>query len=359
MRDRFIKGVFFSKARIAMLVVAMIAGGISAQATGLINTPSGGYLICVNGTSKVVSHPGTSTCPKGSKRIVLGAQGKAGVDGITGAAGIPGKDGLDGKDGKTLWNGTKDPENTWGAPGDMFINSVTRTLFGPKNLDGTWPVGVSMIGPKGDPGSIGQTGPTGPQGPTGVSAIGPTGPSSLKITELYICGANGTSLCKVGVQGPGGGLVFFVDYYDQYSNFNYLEAAPESCQGQRTWTSHAIGTYPLVSGASGWAARAVGRGRVNTDAIVSADPSGTIANNAAMFARSCTAGGKSDWYLPSVGEMSLVVRNLQGLGDFQIASYWTSTDSVPGAAMNYELFNEYPTQVDKFDSPYVRPVRIF
>jgi len=344
------------KSKSLLLISALVIGGVSAQATGLINTPSTGYIVCVNSTTKIVTHPGTPNCPRGSKRLVLGEKGETG---ITGAIGIPGRDGRDGKDGKTLWNGVKDPEITWGSPGDMFINSATRTLFGPKNLDGTWPVGVSMIGPKGDQGPIGMTGASGPQGPAGIGAAGPMGPSSLKITELNICGSNGTSLCKVGVQGPGGGLVFFVDYYDQYSAFNYLEAAPVSCQGQRTWTSHAVGSFPLVTGASGWAARAVGRGIANTDAIISADTNGTVANNAAKFARSCSAGGKSDWYLPSVGEMSLLVKNLQGLGDFQIASYWTSTDSVPGAAMNYELFNEYPTQVDKFDSPFVRPIRMF
>ena len=62
-----------------------------------------------------------------------------------------------------------------GAPGDMYINATAKTLFGPKNLDGTWPAGVSMVGPKGDQGPIGITGATGPQGPGGSGPAGATG----------------------------------------------------------------------------------------------------------------------------------------------------------------------------------------
>ena len=108
--------------------------------------------MCINVKTKVVTHPGTTKCPRGSAPLKLGAKGQDGINGLTGATGLNGRDGLD---GKTLWNGVKDPENNWGTPGDMFINSVTKTLFGPKNLDGTWPVGVSMVGPKGDQGPIG------------------------------------------------------------------------------------------------------------------------------------------------------------------------------------------------------------
>ena len=261
------------KSSTGLLVVTLLVGGISAQATGILNSPSGGYLVCVNSKTKVVTHPGSSSCPKGSKKIVLGAQGAAGANGLTGAVGLPGKDGADGKDGKTLWNGVKDPESTWGAPGDMFINSVTKTLFGPKNLDGSWPAGVVMVGAQGATGLTGATGvagPSGPQGPGGSGPAGATGPagaagsSGLAITQLSICGSSGTSLCKVGVQGPGGGTIFFVDYNDIYPTFNYLEAAPTSCESaSKTWSS----ANTAVTAARGWAGRAVGAGQANTAAI--------------------------------------------------------------------------------------------
>ena len=317
-----------------LLVLALIVGGVGAQATGLLNTESGGYLVCVNSKTKVVTHPGTSSCPKGSKKLVLGAQGAAGAIGLTGATGLSGRDGIDGKDGKTLWNGVIDPESSWGAPGDVFINSVTKTLFGPKNLDGTWPAGVSMVGPAGERGPIGLTGATGPQGPGGGSgpagATGAQGPIGLTgatgIAAPVVTGANciGTKCTyKIGDTGPGGGLIFFVDYFGQYADFNYLEAAPNSCEATKRWSS-ANTSVPAVAG---WAARAVGAGSTNTAAIKAAFTSDNSTNNAAYFASECSADSKSDWFLGSLGEVKLMYDNLQGLGDFVGGFYWSSSEN--------------------------------
>jgi len=334
---KMIKGFFAGKASkpiIGLLVAALVVGGISAQATGVLNTPSGGYLLCVNSKTKVITHPGTANCPKGSKKLTIGAAGK---------------------DGKTLWNGEKDPENTLGSPGDMFINSVAKTLFGPKNLDGTWPAGVSMIGP---------TGATGPQGPGGggaTGATGATGASSLKITELSICGAGGISLCKVGVQGPGGGTIFFVDYYDQYAGFNYLEAAPKSCENNiddlfpfKSWSSAG-----WVSEDDNWAGRAVGAGRANTTAIKARFAGDTGDNNAAHFATSCSAGGKSDWFLGSLGEMKLMYDNLQGVGELTAPLYWSSTEASSTTAWVQDFYYGGQDAKAKNFTYWVRPVRAF
>ena len=331
-------------------------GGVGAQAAGVLNSPSGGYLVCVNSTTKVVTHPGTSSCPKGSKKLLLGAQGAAGTNGLTGAAGLSGKDGADGKDGKTLWNGVKDPESTWGAPGDMFINSVTKTLFGPKDLTTGWPVGVSMVGPAGATGAQGPGGASGGSGPAGpAGATGATGPSALKITEQSICGAGGTSLCKIGAIGPGGGLIFFVDYNDQYAGFNYLEAAPSSCEATKAWSSSPT-SVPAVAG---WAARAVGAGSTNTTALKTAFTGDNSTNNAAYYAASCAAGLKNDWFLGSLGEMKLMYDNLQGLGGFVESYYWSSTEYDTNNAWGQYFYGGYQSDVGKDTTYYVRPVRAF
>lgn len=356
--------IFRNKSSIFLLVLALIVGGVGAQATGLLNTSSAGYLVCVNSTTKVVTHPGTSTCPKGNKKLVLGAQGVAGTNGLSGAAGLSGRDGAAGKDGKTLWNGVKDPESAWGAAGDMFINGTTKVLFGPKNLDGSWPVGVSMIGPAGATGVAGPAGPSGPQGPGGSGPAGATGPagaagsSGLAITQLSICGAGGSSLCKVGVQGPGGGTIFFVDYNDIYAGFNYLEAAPISCESaSKTWSSASTG----VTAARGWAARAVGAGSANTAAIKAVFTVDTSTNNAAYFAISCSAGGKSDWFLGSLGEMKLMYDNLQGIEGFENGGYWSSTEYNPYFANAYRqnFYDNTQLSYTKSTTSYVRPVRSF
>ena len=352
---------------IGLLVTVLVVGGVGAQATGLLNTSSGGYLVCVNSTTKIVTHPGTTTCPKGSKKLILGEQG---ATGLTGATGLSGKDGTDGKDGKTLWNGVLDPENSWGAPGDMFINSVTKTLFGPKNLDGTWPAGVSMVGPAGAQGPIGLTGAQGPGGASGGSgpagaagAAGANGTNAtIAITELSVCdgpdaGTVADELCKIGMTGPGGGIIFFVDYYDRYTGFNYLEAAPDDLPGVYAWSND---TTTSVTGAAGWVARAVGRGQANTTAIITAYPiSGAAVAADAYSSPSYNSVVKSDWFLGSSGEMKLMYDNLQGFGDFLESIYWTSSERLANVAWFQAFSLGIQESEVKSKLAAVRPVRAF
>jgi len=342
-----------NKSSLFLLTLALIVGGIGAQASGMLKSPSGGYLVCVHSSTKVVTHPGTSICPKGSKKLVLGAQGEAGTDGLTGAAGLPGKDGVNGKDGNTLWNGTTDPISTLGAPGDMFINSQTKTMFGPKNLDGTWPAGVSMVGPAGPTGAQGPGGGSGPSGPAG--ATGSAGVAAPVVTGSNCIGLKCTY--KIGDIGPGGGLIFFVDYNDIYPSLNYLEAAPYSCEALRKWASDFI-EVPAVSG---WNSRGVGRGYANTIAIVESDTAGTVLNNAAKFARSCNAGEKTDWFLGSIGEMMLMYENLiGGAGEFSLSTYWSSSESdrERGFYQNFSIGGQ-GNGGGKHFSMFVRPIRTF
>ena len=93
-----------------------------------------------------------------------------------------------------------------GAPGDMYINATTKTLFGPKNLDESWPTGVSMIGPKGDQGLIGLTGATGPQGPGGSGPAGANGANGLP-------GAHGLPGLPGEDGSDGQGPVYFKKVY--------------------------------------------------------------------------------------------------------------------------------------------------
>jgi len=367
-----------NKSSVFLLVFALIVGGVGAQATVRINTASGGYLVCVNSKTKVVTHPGTSTCPKGNKKLVLGAQGVAGANGLTGAAGLPGKDGAAGKDGKTLWNGVKDPESTWGAPGDMFINSVTKTLFGPKNLDGSWPAGVSMVGPQGAQGPIGlpglngSSGGSGPAGATG--ATGATGASG--VAAPIVTGANciGTKCTyKIGDTGPGGGIIFFVDYNDIYTGVNYLEAAPVGWgnaitvnQGGLTGETTGSATVdPLMKWCSDtttllnlnlWTHSGVGKGATNTSTADTACAGGAI-----QAAADYAGGSNTDWFLPSIGEAMLMYTNMRqiGVGGFVADYYWSSSENVATNAWIQSFVFGYQNGNGKDATYYVRPVRAF
>ena len=193
---------------------------------------------------------------------------------------------------------------------------------------------------------------TGATGATGASGSG-------AITQQSICGAGGTSLCKIGVQGPGGGLIFFVDYNDQYSGFNYLEAAPLSCEGtSKAWSSDT--THSLLA-VNGWAARAVGSGQANTTAMMANGSTSYVADTsgAAFFADSSTCGTKTDWFLGSLGEMKLMYDNLQGLGGFSTANYWSSSENADATAWPQSFNVVYQNFNNKFNTYYVRPVRAF
>ena len=342
-----------NKSSVFLLVLALIVGGVGAQATGLLNTASGGYLVCVNSKTNVVTYPGTSSCPKGSKKLILGAQGPAGTNGLTGAAGLPGRDGTDGKDGKTLWNGVKDPESTWGAPGDMFINSVTKTLFGPKDLTTGWPVGVSMVGP------AGATGATGAQGPAGATgATGATGTNGTNAT--LTCAQGGT--CVVGDTGPGGGIVFYVQTATAAAPWRYLEAAPNTWSGGVTdplipWCNITNAFVPnLLTGSTATiqTANAIGAGYSNTQKMLRGCAFGA-ANAAAAY----NGGGKSDWHLPSLDELNQLYEARTTVGGFVENYYWSSTESDSNDAWYQAFYNGFQTNLNKGVANYVRPVRAF
>jgi hypothetical protein len=388
-----------NKTSLFFLTLILILGGFGAQASGVLNSPSGGYLVCVNPKTKVVYFPGTTNCSNGSKGLILGAQGKAGMDGLTGATGLSGKDGSNGKDGKTLWSGVDDPESTWGVPGDMFINTVTKTLFGPKDLINGWPVGVSMVGPKGDKGlqgnwgAEGERGPAGPkgdrgeQGPPGADGrSGPTGPkgepgtnganANLKITELAVCDGDdadtvANEICKVGMTGPGGGLIFFVDYDDVYSALNYLEAAPVGwgngitvnqggLSGETTGSALNDPLMKWCSNASTlfnsnlWSNAGVGKGSINT-------ASATCAGGAVKAAADYRGMGRTDWFLPSIGEAMLMYENMRklGIGGFMLNPYWSSSESGANNAWRQYFNNGDQTNNGKNTTDYVRPIRAF
>jgi hypothetical protein len=362
-----------NKFSLFLLVLALIVGGVGAQATGLLNTQSGGYLVCVNTSTKVVTHPGTSRCPKGNKKLVLGAQGASGAIGLTGATGLSGKDGRDGIDGKTLWNGVTDPASTWGAPGDMYINSVTKTLFGPKDLTAGWPKGVSMVGPKGDQGPIGLTGATGAQGPSGGSgpagpagATGPAGPAGTNGTSASLtCAEGGT--CALGDTGPGGGIVFIVQTPTAAAPWRYMEVAPNTWNGGVTdptieWCSNVDDYVPnLLTGAVNviQTATTVGSGFSNTKKML-----GGCTYGAANAVAGYNGGGKSDWHLPSKDELAQIyIQRARVTGLVDDKYYWSSSElpldseeaydqklsgnGNDGSAMKLSIYR------------YVRPVRAF
>jgi hypothetical protein len=286
-----------------LLLVGVLAGVTVGGGVGVIAASSTkSVTVCANKKTKVLRYAKNGKCAKTETKVVLNQTGE---DGATGAKGDTG-----------------------------------------------------ATGAKGDTGATGAKGDTGATGATGASGSG-------AITQLSVCDGTdadttANELCKIGMTGPGGGHVFFVDYNDQYAGFDYLEVAPESCGATRTWSS----SDSDVTATRGWAARAVGQGQANTTAILAVFTSDTQANNAAKYADSLTCGTESDWFLGSIGEISLMYTNLQqaGVGTFSNDLYcciWSSSDADRFSAYRLELgFGAWGNST-KSSLRIVRPMRAF
>ena len=371
-----------NKTVLFFLALAIGLTALGSQAVGATKTTSSVELLCIEPKSNHVIHPTSTACPKGYSKLILNAQGlqglqglqgiqsEAGAQGLQGIQGLIGATGTAGTNGSRILQGTTTLTNEMGVDGDYYFNSALRIIYGPKT-NGLWPEGVNLSGGTGATGPSGPTGATGATGAAGAAgsngsagatgAAGSTGAQGTNgsngFVPLSTCGSAGTTLCTIGTTGPGGGLIFFVDYNNQYSGFNYLEAAPADLSGTYAWSD----TIAIsVAGANGWAARAVGRGQANTTAIVTAYPtSGAAVSADAYSSPSYNSVVKSDWFLGSIGEMKLMYDNLQGLGGLVATHYWSSSeiDSRNGWVQYFTA--GYQNTWTKADPSNVRPVRSF
>ena len=311
----------------ALLVIGVliVESSTSSSQTALNN-------VCVNtktGSMRYLLKNSKQICNKTEVKLIWNQTGVAGAKGDTGATGAKGATGANGETGVA---GAKGETGTTGAKGET---------------------GVA--------GAKGETGTTGAKGDAGANGTNAT----IAITQLSVCdgvddGTVADELCKIGMTGPGGGHIFFVDYNDQYAGFNYLEAAPSTCEGtSKTWSSDT--THSLLA-VNGWAARAVGSGQANTTAMMANGSTSYVkdTSGAAFFADSSACGTKTDWFLGSLGEMKLMYDNLQGLGGFSLIWGYSSSSELDGTNAWYQDF-KYGNQGGdaKFGGLYVRPVRAF
>lgn len=68
--------------------------------------------------------------------------------GADGGVGPSGDDGANGADGLQIRYGTTAPSSGVGQNGEFYINTSSWNIYGPKS-SGTWPSGVSLVGPSG------------------------------------------------------------------------------------------------------------------------------------------------------------------------------------------------------------------
>ena len=241
---------------------------------------------------------------------------------------------------------------------------------------------LNQTGVKGDTGA---TGATGAKGDTGAAvASSPTG-----FTARSVCGSNGTTLCAVGVQGPGGGTIVYVDATNEMPGYDYLEVAPADASTGVAWstttskcgsaTNANCRTSSLSDAGTALDFIGFGTGRAATAAIVARHNAGSVAKTdyAAGVADSYTTATASDWFLPSKDELNEVCKYALNTGQaagadtvctggsaatlrgFASGLYWSSSDYLADAAWFQYFTSGNQASDNKASTYHVRPVRAF
>jgi hypothetical protein len=207
------------------------------------------------------------------------------------------------------------------------------------------------------------------------------------------CSSGGT--CTYGNTGPGGGIIIYVNS----GGFNcgptvaatcrYLEMAPASWAAGDRLSPWAVAgkTSTSVNPANGITADAtangsvtgIGLGYINSLNIVA---QGNDATAAAGAARSYNGGGKTDWFLPDLAELTQICKYISGqqgtpdstkcagipsftsvLG-VSAASYWSSSEKDASNAWYLNMMDTYSQTYytinnSKGNTYSVRPIRSF
>ena len=251
--------------------------------------------------------------------------------------------------------------------------------------------GYYELASSGPAGPQGETGPAGPQGETGVAGpqgeTGVAGPAGSSFTARSVCGSDGTTLCAVGVQGPGGGTVFYVDTEGRYSDFDYLEVAPENASSGVMWstaTPHCglladtdCQSAFLTTSGEALNLLAIGMGRAATLAIFARHDVGGVSEGdyAAGVAVAYTTPTASDWFLPSRDELNEVCKYARNTGQaagadivctggelrggFSSGYYLSSSEFDVNVAWGQYFLTGDQGYIAKYPTFFVRPVRAF
>lgn len=202
--------------------------------------------------------------------------------------------GQNGEDGASVLNGATAPTSADGSDGDFWINITTWEIFGPK-ASGTWPEGVSLIGPAGG-------------APAGSS---------------FACGINTVT----------------------YDGYDYSTVAI----GDHCWFSENLRTATYFNGDAipgglsngDWAAASSG-----AQAIYSGDSATYFADFGRLYNFSAVADGRglcpSGWHVPSDEELTTLTDSFGGTSAAGGALKASPTDSPSWDGLNNSGFLALP-----------------
>jgi len=143
--------------------------------------------------------------------------------------------------------------------------------------------------------------------------------------EIIVQLPDGASFPFIG-QNYGGGKIAYIDSTGEHG----LIASLIDISSGITWHSSNSG----ITGANG---HEIGDGMNNTLLILEAYGDET---NAASICANYTGGGFNDWFLPSIGELSLLCSNASVIGGFAgpYVFYWSSTENEACCAVFARVF---------------------
>jgi hypothetical protein len=159
-------------------------------------------------------------------------------------------------------------------------------------------------------------------------------------TETRLCNSDcGALYYELGDTGPGGGKIFYVSttgftvqMVNSAQNYTayYLEAAPDDMETTLAWASTAPTDYSETDIPDTDIERSViGPGRKNTALILAIDANAP----AAKACNDYSNNGKTDWFLPSLGELKQLFENSTSVGNLKMTvdnvnythNYWSSS----------------------------------
>jgi len=156
---------------------------------------------------------------------------------------------------------------------------------------------------------------------------------------------------KVGQKYQGG----IIAYIDATGEHGLIAALEDQSTGMVWWNGSSILT--------GAALTAIGTGKSNTDVIVAAQGAG---NYAANLCKSLNMGGYSDWFLPSLDELSELFKNKIEIGGFDLSydgKYVSSSEHELASGSVWVLYfgngKVIPQTTSKSSPSKVRAVRYF
>jgi len=337
------------------------SGAQGANGSTGLTGPSGAQGVTgATGAQGIQGLPGVSGAvgPAGAQGIQgqTGAQGIQGLPGVSGAVGPAGAQGIQGQTGAT---------GATGATGVAGPNGNTAYQLALNNgFIGTEVAWLASLN-----GATGPAGPSGGQGAQGIQGvsglIGPAGPQGIQ-------GATGLT-GAAGANGAGGYSHYIGEYFGGGVIFHLWKDAQAAEHGlivdlvflsnSHVW-SDITNTTIVPSAQSSW------DGLSNSNAIV-----GQIGHtiSAALLCLNSSNGAQSDWYLPSIDELSLLLNSRFNVNK-ALASifgavvlpneiyYWSSTELNEYSAVATWHYNFIPgdsNSTNKSNSNYVRAIRAF